>query len=64
MEFSFSMLNVPFSVECSISFVFFTMGFCRSGQSSAGTSDSADNRGVKRKAEDSDSEPEPEDNVR
>ncbi|KAM8725999.1 5'-3' exoribonuclease 2 [Acanthopagrus schlegelii] len=34
------------------------------GNSSAGTSDSADNRGVKRKAEDSDSEPEPEDNVR
>uniref|UniRef100_A0A671X0P3 5'-3' exoribonuclease n=1 Tax=Sparus aurata TaxID=8175 RepID=A0A671X0P3_SPAAU len=33
-------------------------------KSSAGTSDSADNRGVKRKAEDSDSEPEPEDNVR
>nr|XP_043905512.1 5'-3' exoribonuclease 2 isoform X2 [Solea senegalensis] len=34
------------------------------GNSSAGTSDSADNRGVKRKAGDSDSEPEPEDNVR
>uniref|UniRef100_A0A3B4UJ60 5'-3' exoribonuclease n=1 Tax=Seriola dumerili TaxID=41447 RepID=A0A3B4UJ60_SERDU len=34
------------------------------GNSSAGPSDSADNRGVKRKAEDSDSEPEPEDNVR
>uniref|UniRef100_A0A8B9KCU4 5'-3' exoribonuclease n=1 Tax=Astyanax mexicanus TaxID=7994 RepID=A0A8B9KCU4_ASTMX len=31
---------------------------------SAGTSDGMDNRGVKRKAEDSDSEPEPEDNVR
>ncbi|XP_059211918.1 5'-3' exoribonuclease 2 isoform X2 [Centropristis striata] len=31
---------------------------------SAGPSGSADNRGVKRKAEDSDSEPEPEDNVR
>uniref|UniRef100_A0A3B4UHB3 5'-3' exoribonuclease n=1 Tax=Seriola dumerili TaxID=41447 RepID=A0A3B4UHB3_SERDU len=35
----------------------------RNGGSSAGPSDSADNRGVKRKAEDSDSEPEPEDNV-
>ncbi|TKS75349.1 5'-3' exoribonuclease 2 [Collichthys lucidus] len=34
------------------------------GNSSAGPSDSSDNRGVKRKAEDSDSEPEPEDNVR
>lgn len=32
-------------------------------QSSAGTSN-ADNRGMKRKADDSDSEPEPEDNVR
>lgn len=56
-----------FNVECLLiflSFVFFTLVFCRSGQSSAGTSDSADNRGVKRKAEDSDSEPEPEDNVR
>ncbi|XP_072542988.1 5'-3' exoribonuclease 2 [Salminus brasiliensis] len=31
---------------------------------SAGTSDGMDSRGVKRKAEDSDSEPEPEDNVR
>ncbi|XP_059211917.1 5'-3' exoribonuclease 2 isoform X1 [Centropristis striata] len=34
------------------------------GNPSAGPSGSADNRGVKRKAEDSDSEPEPEDNVR
>ncbi|TMS12419.1 5'-3' exoribonuclease 2 [Larimichthys crocea] len=34
------------------------------GNSSAGPSDSSDSRGVKRKAEDSDSEPEPEDNVR
>ncbi|XP_034555128.1 5'-3' exoribonuclease 2 isoform X3 [Notolabrus celidotus] len=34
------------------------------GNSSAGPSDSTDGRGVKRKAEDSDSEPEPEDNVR
>ncbi|XP_039638120.1 5'-3' exoribonuclease 2 [Perca fluviatilis] len=34
------------------------------GNSSAGASGSADNRGMKRKAEDSDSEPEPEDNVR
>ncbi|XP_040920788.1 5'-3' exoribonuclease 2 [Toxotes jaculatrix] len=34
------------------------------GNSSAGPSDSAESRGVKRKAEDSDSEPEPEDNVR
>ena len=33
-------------------------------QSSAGPSDAADGRGLKRKAEDSDSEPEPEDNVR
>uniref|UniRef100_A0A4W6FTE8 5'-3' exoribonuclease n=1 Tax=Lates calcarifer TaxID=8187 RepID=A0A4W6FTE8_LATCA len=33
-------------------------------KSSAGPSDSSDSRGVKRKAEDSDSEPEPEDNVR
>lgn len=33
-------------------------------QSSAGTSDGSDNRGMKRKAEDSDDEPEPEDNVR
>uniref|UniRef100_A0AAQ5XCD5 5'-3' exoribonuclease n=1 Tax=Amphiprion ocellaris TaxID=80972 RepID=A0AAQ5XCD5_AMPOC len=32
--------------------------------SSAGPSDSTESRGVKRKAEDSDSEPEPEDNVR
>ncbi|XP_049446346.1 5'-3' exoribonuclease 2 [Epinephelus fuscoguttatus] len=36
----------------------------RNGGNSAGPSGSADNRGVKRKAEDSDSEPEPEDNVR
>ncbi|MEQ2216517.1 5'-3' exoribonuclease 2 [Xenoophorus captivus] len=34
------------------------------GKSSAGVSDGTDSRGVKRKAEDSDSEPEPEDNVR
>uniref|UniRef100_A0A3Q2PH36 5'-3' exoribonuclease 2 n=1 Tax=Fundulus heteroclitus TaxID=8078 RepID=A0A3Q2PH36_FUNHE len=34
------------------------------GRSSAGVSDGADSRGQKRKAEDSDSEPEPEDNVR
>lgn len=34
------------------------------GNTSAGPSGGADNRGVKRKAEDSDSEPEPEDNVR
>ncbi|XP_039981839.1 5'-3' exoribonuclease 2 isoform X1 [Xiphias gladius] len=34
------------------------------GNSSAGPSEGADSRGVKRKAEDSDSEPEPEDNVR
>ncbi|XP_065819597.1 5'-3' exoribonuclease 2 isoform X1 [Labrus bergylta] len=34
------------------------------GNSSAGPSDGSDSRGVKRKAEDSDSEPEPEDNVR
>lgn len=34
------------------------------GNSSAGPSDSTESRGVKRKAEDSDSEPEPEDNVR
>uniref|UniRef100_A0A3Q3LF50 5'-3' exoribonuclease n=1 Tax=Mastacembelus armatus TaxID=205130 RepID=A0A3Q3LF50_9TELE len=34
------------------------------GNTSAGPSNSADSRGVKRKAEDSDSEPEPEDNVR
>ncbi|KAG7215837.1 hypothetical protein INR49_021872 [Caranx melampygus] len=34
------------------------------GNTSAGPSDGADSRGVKRKAEDSDSEPEPEDNVR
>ncbi|XP_076612282.1 5'-3' exoribonuclease 2 isoform X1 [Chaetodon auriga] len=34
------------------------------GNPSAGPSDSSDSRGVKRKAEDSDSEPEPEDNVR
>ncbi|KAF3703204.1 5'-3' exoribonuclease 2 [Channa argus] len=34
------------------------------GNSSAGPSDGADSRGMKRKAEDSDSEPEPEDNVR
>uniref|UniRef100_A0A8C1ZBR8 5'-3' exoribonuclease n=1 Tax=Cyprinus carpio TaxID=7962 RepID=A0A8C1ZBR8_CYPCA len=33
-------------------------------QSPAGASNDMDNRGVKRKAEDSDSEPEPEDNVR
>uniref|UniRef100_A0A7N8WRJ7 5'-3' exoribonuclease n=1 Tax=Mastacembelus armatus TaxID=205130 RepID=A0A7N8WRJ7_9TELE len=33
-------------------------------KTSAGPSNSADSRGVKRKAEDSDSEPEPEDNVR
>uniref|UniRef100_A0A673HVR4 5'-3' exoribonuclease n=1 Tax=Sinocyclocheilus rhinocerous TaxID=307959 RepID=A0A673HVR4_9TELE len=37
---------------------------CPSSQSSAGGSDDVDSRGVKRKAEDSDSEPEPEDNVR
>uniref|UniRef100_A0AAX7U6M9 5'-3' exoribonuclease n=1 Tax=Astatotilapia calliptera TaxID=8154 RepID=A0AAX7U6M9_ASTCA len=36
----------------------------QSNMSSAGPSDSADSRGVKRKADDSDSEPEPEDNVR
>ncbi|KAB5539997.1 hypothetical protein PHYPO_G00095840 [Pangasianodon hypophthalmus] len=34
------------------------------GKDSAGPSDSMDSHGVKRKAEDSDSEPEPEDNVR
>ncbi|XP_008290105.1 5'-3' exoribonuclease 2 isoform X1 [Stegastes partitus] len=34
------------------------------GNSSAGPSNSTESRGVKRKAEDSDSEPEPEDNVR
>ncbi|XP_015251166.1 PREDICTED: 5'-3' exoribonuclease 2 [Cyprinodon variegatus] len=34
------------------------------GRSSAGVSDGPDSRGAKRKAEDSDSEPEPEDNVR
>ncbi|XP_067098096.1 5'-3' exoribonuclease 2 isoform X1 [Osmerus mordax] len=34
------------------------------GKSSAGPSDAADGRGLKRKADDSDSEPEPEDNVR
>ncbi|KAM4528712.1 5'-3' exoribonuclease 2 isoform 1-T2 [Fundulus diaphanus] len=34
------------------------------GRSSAGVSDGTDSRGQKRKAEDSDSEPEPEDNVR
>uniref|UniRef100_A0A3Q4BQ90 5'-3' exoribonuclease n=1 Tax=Mola mola TaxID=94237 RepID=A0A3Q4BQ90_MOLML len=34
------------------------------GNSSAGPSNSTDSRGMKRKAEDSDSEPEPEDNVR
>ncbi|XP_068454828.1 5'-3' exoribonuclease 2 isoform X2 [Clinocottus analis] len=34
------------------------------GNASAGTSSGADNRGVKRKADDSDSEPEPEDDVR
>lgn len=33
-------------------------------QSSAGPSDRTDSRGMKRKADDSDSEPEPEDNVR
>uniref|UniRef100_A0A671LPH8 5'-3' exoribonuclease n=1 Tax=Sinocyclocheilus anshuiensis TaxID=1608454 RepID=A0A671LPH8_9TELE len=38
--------------------------FCASFQSAAGASNDMDNRGVKRKAEDSDSEPEPEDNVR
>uniref|UniRef100_A0A671SGH9 5'-3' exoribonuclease n=1 Tax=Sinocyclocheilus anshuiensis TaxID=1608454 RepID=A0A671SGH9_9TELE len=37
---------------------------CPSSQSPAGGSDDVDSRGVKRKAEDSDSEPEPEDNVR
>uniref|UniRef100_A0A8C2CMA8 5'-3' exoribonuclease n=1 Tax=Cyprinus carpio TaxID=7962 RepID=A0A8C2CMA8_CYPCA len=36
----------------------------RNGKSPAGASNDMDNRGVKRKAEDSDSEPEPEDNVR
>ncbi|XP_078130514.1 5'-3' exoribonuclease 2 isoform X2 [Sander vitreus] len=36
----------------------------KNGGNSAGASGSADNRGMKRKAEDSDSEPEPEDNVR
>ncbi|KAI4890028.1 hypothetical protein NFI96_015514 [Prochilodus magdalenae] len=34
------------------------------GKASAGPSDGTDHRGMKRKAEDSDSEPEPEDNVR
>ncbi|KAM6915509.1 5'-3' exoribonuclease 2 [Xenentodon cancila] len=34
------------------------------GNSSAGHSDRSENKGVRRKAEDSDSEPEPEDNVR
>ncbi|XP_035535065.1 LOW QUALITY PROTEIN: 5'-3' exoribonuclease 2 [Morone saxatilis] len=34
------------------------------GNSSAGPSDSTDSKGLKRKADDSDSEPEPEDNVR
>uniref|UniRef100_A0A8C2FF00 5'-3' exoribonuclease n=1 Tax=Cyprinus carpio TaxID=7962 RepID=A0A8C2FF00_CYPCA len=37
---------------------------CPSSQSPAGGSEDMDSRGVKRKAEDSDSEPEPEDNVR
>lgn len=36
----------------------------RNGKGSAESSGSMDNRGVKRKADDSDSEPEPEDNVR
>uniref|UniRef100_A0A8C8MEA6 5'-3' exoribonuclease n=1 Tax=Oncorhynchus tshawytscha TaxID=74940 RepID=A0A8C8MEA6_ONCTS len=36
----------------------------RGGRFSIGSSDGQDGRGVKRKAEDSDSEPEPEDNVR
>uniref|UniRef100_A0A8C4GT61 5'-3' exoribonuclease n=1 Tax=Dicentrarchus labrax TaxID=13489 RepID=A0A8C4GT61_DICLA len=46
-------------VDLHISFV-----FCRPAQSSAGPSDSTDSKGLKRKADDSDSEPEPEDNVR
>ncbi|XP_051500247.1 5'-3' exoribonuclease 2 [Myxocyprinus asiaticus] len=36
----------------------------KNGKTPAGPSDAMDSRGVKRKAEDSDSEPEPEDNVR
>ncbi|KAK2883845.1 hypothetical protein QQF64_016363 [Cirrhinus molitorella] len=36
----------------------------RNGKGAAGSSDNMDSRGVKRKAEDSDSEPEPEDDVR
>ncbi|XP_073709170.1 5'-3' exoribonuclease 2 [Garra rufa] len=36
----------------------------KNGKTPAGSSDNMDSRGVKRKAEDSDSEPEPEDNVR
>ncbi|KAI7799488.1 5'-3' exoribonuclease 2 isoform X1 [Triplophysa rosa] len=36
----------------------------RNGKTSAGPSDDVNSRGVKRKAEDSDEEPEPEDNVR
>ncbi|XP_051951280.1 5'-3' exoribonuclease 2 [Xyrauchen texanus] len=36
----------------------------KNGKTPAGPSDEMDSRGVKRKAEDSDSEPEPEDNVR
>uniref|UniRef100_A0A8C1VVP3 5'-3' exoribonuclease n=1 Tax=Cyprinus carpio TaxID=7962 RepID=A0A8C1VVP3_CYPCA len=41
-----------------------THHMCPSSQSPAGGSEDMDSRGVKRKAEDSDSEPEPEDNVR
>ncbi len=38
--------------------------FCSSSQGPAGASNDMDSRGVKRKAENSDSEPEPEDDVR
>jgi len=56
---------VALTYECwaSTSWWFsFSRGFCRAVQSSAGPS--SDNRGMKRKAEDSDSESEPEDDVR
>uniref|UniRef100_A0A8D3D5J7 5'-3' exoribonuclease n=1 Tax=Scophthalmus maximus TaxID=52904 RepID=A0A8D3D5J7_SCOMX len=53
-------LNSLFYVFCFLLY----SSCCRPAQSSAGPSDGADGRGVKRKAEDSDSEPEPEDVVR
>ncbi len=57
-------LTVSVTSECGSFILNVEQYFCSSSQGPAGASNDMDSRGVKRKAENSDSEPEPEDDVR